>query len=277
VSKKGGLPITLKMRHDFHYVDELSNRTGAPVGRMIPIERLMVNPEQPRQVVGDLSDLTASILEKGVLEPILVRHDRESEMFMIISGERRYRASLAAGLGEIPCIEKDVDDAEVAEIALIENLQRKDLTAFEEAEGLQSLIDRFGYTHEQVSKKIGKARSSVTETLSLNVLPDDVKEMCKQKQVLSKSMLLQIVRQPTRQKMTELVDRFSQGTVSREEARQERNQGQPPRPQNYVFRFRPPTKEFALEMKFSKSKVEKEELISILSSILKALKEEQGE
>lgn len=265
------------MRHDFHYVDELSNRTGAPVGRMIPIERLMVNPEQPRQVIGDLSDLTASILEKGVLEPILVRHERESDMFMIISGERRYRASLAACLSEVPCIEKDVDDAEVAEIALIENLQRKDLTAFEEAEGLQSLIDRFGYTHEQVSKRIGKARSSVTETLSLNVLPDDIKELCKQKQVLSKSMLLQIVRQPTRQKMTELVDRFSQGTISREEARQERTQGQSPRAQNYVFRFRPPTKEFALEMKFSKSKVEKEELIAILSSILKALKEGQGD
>ena len=97
MSKKAGLPITLKMRHDFHYVDELSNRTGAPVGRMIPIDRLMANPEQPRQVIGDLSDLTASILEKGVLEPILVRHDQETDLFMIISGERRYRASLAAG------------------------------------------------------------------------------------------------------------------------------------------------------------------------------------
>jgi ParB family chromosome partitioning protein len=276
VSKKAGLPITLKMRHDFHYVDELSNRTGAPVGRMIPIDRLMANPEQPRQVIGDLSDLTASILEKGVLEPILVRHDRETDLFMIISGERRYRASIAAGLTEVPCIEKDVDDAEVAEIALIENLQRKDLTAFEEAEGLQSLIDRFGYTHEQVAKKIGKARSSVTETLSLNTIPEDVRELCRQKQVLSKSMLLQIVRQPNRQKMTDLVQRFSQGVLSREEARQERTQGQPVRPQNYVFRFRPPTKEFALEMRFAKSKVEREELISILSSILKALREENN-
>jgi ParB family chromosome partitioning protein len=275
VSKKAGLPITLKMRHDFHYVDELSNRTGAPVGRMIPIDRLLANPEQPRQVIGDLSDLTASILEKGVLEPILVRHDQETDLFMIISGERRYRASLAAGLTEVPCIEKDVDDAEVAEIALIENLQRKDLTAFEEAEGLQSLIDRFSYTHEQVAKKIGKARSSVTETLSLNTIPEDVREFCRQKQVLSKSMLLQIVRQPNRQKMIDLVQRFSQGVLSREEARQERTQGQPARPQNYVFRFRPPTKEFALEMKFTKSKVEKEELISILTSILKALREEE--
>jgi ParB family chromosome partitioning protein len=212
-----------------------------------------------------------------VLEPVLVRHDRETDLFMIISGERRYRASLAAGLTEVPCIEKDVNDAEVAEIALIENLQRKDLTAFEEAEGLQSLIDRFGYTHEQVAKKIGKARSSVTETLSLNTIPEDVKDYCRQKQVISKSMLLQIVRQPNRQKMTDLAQRFSLGALSRDEARQERTQGKPVRPQNYVFRFRPPTKEFALEMKFSKSKVEKEELISVLTSILKALRGEKDD
>jgi ParB family chromosome partitioning protein len=274
VSKKVGLPITLKMRHDFHYVDELSARSGAPVGRMIQIERLEANPEQPRQIIGDLSDLTASIQEKGVLEPILVRHNRETDKFMIISGERRYRASLAAGLTEIPCIEKDVDDAEVAEIALIENLQRKDLTAFEEADGLQSLMDKFQYTHEQIAKRIGKARSSVTETLSLNAIPEEIKELCWQKQVVSKSMLLQIVRQPNADKMRDLVRRFSQGELSREEARQERVQGQKSRPQNYVFRFRPPTKDFSLEMKFSKSKVEREELIAVLTSIIQGLREE---
>lgn len=276
MSKKSGLPITLKMRHDFHYVDELSSRSGAPVGRMIPIDRLEANPDQPRQNVGDLSDLTASIMEKGVLEPILVRHDRENDNFMIISGERRYRASLAAGLREVPCIEKEVDDGEVAEIALIENLQRKDLTALEEAEGLQSLIGRFGYTHEQIAKKISKARSSVTETLSLNTLPEDIKQMCRDAQVLSKSMLLQIVRQPSKEKMVELLKRFARGEVSRDEARKERLQGEASRPRNYVFRFRPPTKEFTLDLKFSKSKVDKEELIDALTSILKALKKEDA-
>ena len=275
MSKKSGLPVTVKMRHDFHYVDELSSRSGAPVGRMIPIDRLEANPDQPRQMVGDLSDLTASIMEKGVLEPILVRHSRETDKFMIISGERRFRASLAAGLKEVPCIEKDVDDAEVAEIALIENLQRKDLTAFEEAEGLQSLIDRFGYTHEQIAKKISKARSSVTETLNIGGLPEEVKELCRQSNVVSKSMLLQIVRQPDRDKMIELVKRFSQGELSRDEARKERLQGASLRPQNYVFRFRPPSKEFALDLKFSRSKVEKAELIAALNSILKALMEEE--
>ena len=274
MSRKSGLPITVKMRHDFHYVDELSSRSGAPVGRMIPIDRLEANPDQPRQNVGDIGELTSSIMEKGVLEPILVRHNRENDKFMIISGERRYRASLAAGLKEVPCIEKEVDDAEVAEIALIENLQRKDLTALEEAEGLQSLIERFDYTHEQIAKKISKARSSVTETLSLNTLPEDIKQMCRDAQVLSKSMLLQIVRQPSREKMAELVQRFAHGEVSRDEARKERLQGDADRPRNYVFRFRPPTKEFTLDLKFSKSKVDKEELIEALTSILKALKED---
>ena len=274
--KKSGLPVTVKMRHDFHYVDELSFRTGAPVGRMIPIDQLEVNPDQPRQMVGDLTDLIASITEKGVLEPILVRMNRVNGKFMIISGERRYRASLAAGLSEIPCIEKDVDDAEVAEIALIENLQRKDLTAFEEAEGLQSLIDRFQYTHEQIAERIGKARSSVTETLSLNTIPPDVRQMCLDAQVTSKSMLLQVARQSSRAKMIELVRRFGQGEISRDEARQERLRGEKTRPRHYVFRFRPPTKDFSLEIKFNKTNVEKEELIQTLSSILKALRTEQG-
>ncbi len=273
MSKKSGLPITVKMRHDFHYVDELSIRTGAPVGRMVPIEQLEVNPDQPRQMVGDLTDLIASITEKGVLEPILVRLNRDNGKFMIISGERRYRASLTAGLHEIPCIEKDVDDAEVAEIGLIENLQRKDLTAFEEAEGLQSLIDRFGYTHEQIAQRISKARSSVTETLSLNTIPPDVGQMCLESQVLSKSMLLQIARQPTREKMVELVRRFARGEISRDDARKERLGGEPARPKNYVFRFRPPTRDFSLELRFSRSHVNKEELILTLSSILQALKE----
>jgi ParB family chromosome partitioning protein len=260
------------MRHDFHYVDELSVRTGAPVGRMIPIDRLEVNPDQPRQMVGDLTELIASVTEKGVLEPILVRQNRENDKFMIISGERRYRAGLAAGLKEIPCIEKDVDDAEVAEIALIENLQRKDLTAFEEAEGLQSLIDRFGYTHEQIAQRISKARSSVTETLSLNTIPPDVRQMCLDVQVNSKSMLLQIARQSSREKMTELLRRFARGEVSRDEARKERLRGEKLRPQNYVFRFRPPARDFTLEIRYNKSNVDKAELIQALNSILEALR-----
>jgi ParB family chromosome partitioning protein len=271
VAKKTGLPSQVKMRHDVHYVDQLSLLSGASVGRMIPIEQIQPNPEQPRQLLGDLGDLTASILDKGILEPILVRGISNSNMFMIISGERRYRAGLNAGLKEIPCIEKDVDDSEVAEIALVENLQRKDLTAFEEAEAIQLLLDRFSYTHDQVAKKIGKARSSVTETLSISSIPANIRETCQQLGVMSKSMLLQVVRQSSSQKMMELVRRFAQGGLSRDEARKERVEGKDQRPKNYVFQFRPPTREYSLNLRFTKSKVEKKELVSVLKSIIKAL------
>ena len=271
MAKKTGLPSQVKMRHDVHYVDQLSLLSGASVGRMIPIEQIQPNPEQPRQLLGDLNDLTASILDKGVLEPILVRGVSNSNRFMIISGERRYRASLNAGLKEIPCIEKDVDDAEVAEIALVENLQRKDLTAFEEAEAIQLLLDRFSYTHDQVAKKIGKARSSVTETLSISSIPANIRETCQQLGVMSKSMLLQVVRQSSSQKMMELVRRFAQGGLSRDDARKERVESKSQRPKNYVFQFRPPTREYSLNLRFTKSKVEKKELVSVLKSIIKAL------
>src|SRR4030095_12921797 len=155
---------------------------------MIPIEKLAPNPGQPRVEIGDLSELVSSIQSKGVLEPLLVRPSDVGGRLMIISGERRYRASLEAGLTELPCIELDVDERDVAEISLIENLQRKDLTAFEEADGLQALAVRFGYTHEQIAKKIGKARSSITESLSLAGLPTDIRDLCRRADITAKSM-----------------------------------------------------------------------------------------
>src|SRR6266496_5090712 len=109
---------------------------------MIPIDKLAPNPLQPRVEIGDLSDLVASIEEKGVLEPLLVRPSDVGGRFMIISGERRYRASLEVGLTELPCIEMDVDDRAVAEISLIENLQRKDLTPWRSEEHTSELQSR---------------------------------------------------------------------------------------------------------------------------------------
>ena len=163
--KRTGLPVTLKMRHDAHYVESLTSYSGAAIGRMIPVDQIRPNPDQPRKAIGDLRELTDSIREKGVLEPLLVRFVPREDCYYIISGERRYHASRAAGLNEVPCIEKVADDAETLEIGLIENIQRKDLTPFEEADGLHRLATQFEYTHEDVARKIGRARSSVTETL----------------------------------------------------------------------------------------------------------------
>ncbi len=98
---------------------------------------------------------------------------------MIIAGERRFSAATAAGLTEVPCVEMEVDDNTVAEIALIENMQRKDLTVWEEADGLVALCERFGYTHDDVARKLGKSRSSVTEALSIAAIPADVRALCR--------------------------------------------------------------------------------------------------
>src|SRR5438105_6931256 len=255
------------MRHDRHYVEELASRSGAPIGRMIPIERLEPNPQQPRIEIGDLTDLIASIREKGVLEPLLVRPSEVGGRFMIISGERRYRAAREAGLRELPCIEMEVDDRAVAEIALIENLQRKDLTPFEEAEGLLVLAERFGYTHEEVARKIGKSRSSVTEALAIAVMPSEIREACRRADINSKSLLLQVARQPDEAAMRGFVRRIAEQGLTRDEARRARRQKKA-RPQPYIFRYQAPHRDFTLELRFRRSSVTQEEVSQAIEQAL---------
>ncbi|MGH9680327.1 MAG: ParB/RepB/Spo0J family partition protein, partial [Candidatus Acidiferrales bacterium] len=243
-----------------------------------PVEKIRPNPDQPRKFIGDLKELTDSIQEKGVLEPLLVRFVPRDDCYHIISGERRYHASRAAGLREVPCIEKIADDAETLELALIENLQRKDLSPFEEADGLQRLAEHFDYTHEDIARKIAKARSSVTETMSLRVIPEAVRKFCVQSGIVSKSLLLQIARQPTEKKMIEAVERIAQAGLTRDEARRERqdemNSG--PRPQPFIFSFRPENESFKLRIQFRKSNVSRSELIDTLRNLIETLEQEEG-
>jgi ParB family chromosome partitioning protein len=272
VSKRG-LPNNFKLRHDAHYVEQLTSRSaGAPIGRMIPIDKLAPNPGQPRVEIGDLTDLIASIREKGVLEPLLVRPSDVGGRFMIISGERRYRASLEVGLTELPCIEMDVDDRAVAEISLIENLQRKDLTPFEEADGLQALAERFGYTHEEIARKVGKSRTSVTESLSLAAIPQDIREQCRRADIGSKSMLLQVVRQPTAGDMRRFVDKIKDSGMTRDEARQAR-QGKPKKTKPFVYKYNPKDQAYSIVVTFRKSIVDKTELADALSDALNSITE----
>src|ERR1700674_3079473 len=109
-----GLPQTVRMRHDEHYVEALAASAGAPIGRLIPIDRIEPNPNQPRQVMGDLSELMASIAEEGVIEPLIVR--QRGNRFQIIAGERRYQAAVQLGLRELPVVIRDVDDTEIIEV-----------------------------------------------------------------------------------------------------------------------------------------------------------------
>ena len=273
MSKRVGLPVTLKMRHDAHYVESLTSYSGAAVGRMIPVDQIRPNPDQPRKTLGDLRELTESVREKGVLEPLLVRFMPREDCYYIISGERRYHASRAAGLREVPCIEKMADDAETLEIALIENLQRKDLTPFEEADGLQRLAEQFDYTHEDVAKKIGKSRTSVTETLLLRHIPEELRKKCIDSGILAKSMLVQIAKQPTEKKMYEMFAKILQGGLSREEERRERAEERegPQKPQPFIFHYEPENQAFRFRLQFKKSQVSREELIRTLREILSQL------
>jgi ParB family chromosome partitioning protein len=263
------------MRHDAHYVEQLTSFSGAAVGRMIPVDKIRPNPDQPRKALGDLRELTESIGEKGVLEPLLVRFMPRDDCYHIISGERRYHASRAAGLREVPCIEKIADDAETLELALIENLQRKDLTPFEEADGLQRLAEQFDYTHEDIAKKIAKARSSVTETMSLRVIPEALRKRCVEHGIVMKSLLLQIARQPNEKKMLEAIQRIAQGGLTRDEARRERQEEKKtgPRPQPFIFNYRPEGEAFQLRIQFRKSHVSRDELIDTLRNLLEMLEQ----
>jgi ParB family chromosome partitioning protein len=259
------------MRHDEHYVEALAASAGSPIGRLIPIEQIDPNPNQPRQVMGDLSELMASIAEKGILEPLVVR--QRGERFQIVAGERRYQAAIQVGLRELPVVIRDVDDAEMLELALIENLQRKDLTPFEESEALQSLAERCGYTHEDLARRLGKSRSSVTESLALNAMPEEVRNLCRLADISSKSLLLQVVRQEAPEKMIALVEKIaSQGGATRQQVREATAKPKPGRPKHYVFAYRPPTKAFNLKLSFTKTRASRDEVIEALEAILRELR-----
>jgi len=273
--RRSGLPDALRMRHDTHYVDQLTRPSGVPFGRLIPIEDIDPNPNQPRQTMGDLSELVASVKEKGILEPILVRPS--GSRFQIIAGERRFRAAQEVGIAEIPCVVRDTSDAETMELALIENLQRKDLSAFEEADALRILAEMYDYTHEKMAEKLGKSRSSLTETLSLTVMPEEVRQLCRLADIGSKSLLLQIVRQGSPQKMVAMIERLQKEGATREVARRAAKQEKKPqrgRPKNYVFRFQPKEKNFALALQFKKAQVPREEIVRVLQSIIEELTRE---
>lgn len=271
---KRGLPSSLKMRHDEHYVDALTNPAGAPIGRMIPIDQIDPNPDQPRQVMGDLSELMASIAEKGIIEPLVVR--QRGGRYQIVAGERRYQASVQVGVRELPVVIRDVDDNEIMEVALVENIQRKDLTPFEEAEALHVLAERCGYTHEDLARRMGKSRTNVTESLALAQMPVEVRNLCRLADISSKSLLLQIVRQQDPQKMIAFIERLTRdgsgAPVTREQARKVAAKPKAGRPKAFVFKYRPAAKTFDLNLKFKKSDVDKTEVISALESIIEELR-----
>lgn len=153
---------------------------AAPIGqgqRLIAIERIKPNPDQPRRDFPekDLQDLAASIREQGIIQPLILRpHPTEADTYEIVAGERRWRAAQLAQLHELPAILRDLDDTQVLEIAIIENIQREDLNAIEEALAYRQLMDRFGHTQEKLAEGLGKSRSHIANLLRLLTLPESV-------------------------------------------------------------------------------------------------------
>lgn len=265
------------MRHSTHYVEELAESRPTPIGRLISIEMLEANPQQPRVELGDLSELVASVSEKGVLEPLLVVPSKTAHgHWMIVAGERRWRAATLAGVREVPCVVLDLDEGAVAEIALIENMQRKDLTIWEEADGLRTLSERFGHTHEDIARKLGKSRSTVTEILSIASMPSEIRAQCQRADINSKSTLLQIVRQPDEKFMTALVREIATGRLNRDGARAARRaQNEPTEPKGkskpYIFRYRGSSANFELEIKFKHLEVSNGLIVRALHEALESL------
>ena len=155
---------------------------GAPAVRkadqMVPIERVVPNPGQPRRTFtpADLDDLAASIREKGIIQPLILRKKGPGDTYEIVAGERRWRAAQMAQLHEVPALVREYTDTEALEIAIIENIQRADLNAVEEAAGYRELMDRFGHTQEKLAEALGKSRSHIANMLRLLNLPSDVLE-----------------------------------------------------------------------------------------------------
>ena len=288
-----------------HTLGEVRRPGGRTVGRMVPLARIEPDPDQPRRDLGSLDGLTASIRARGVLEPILARPIDQAgpdgatwRRYRIISGERRYRAARRAGLVEIPLIEMEVSPPDALEIALVENLQRADLTPFEEAEGLRTLGQRHGYTHDRVAAAVGRSRVSVTESLGLLRMPGAARETATELGVASsKSMLLEVMKLGSEASMIRMLERIAEHGLTRAEVRAELRKrrslakeheeeaavaeagaaGQDAGKKAHVFRFRSGDDRFSVSLSFRQEVVEENDLIVALEELLAELRRSRDE
>jgi ParB family chromosome partitioning protein len=271
------------MRHDRHFVDELAQRMGEGIGRMVRTTAITANQDQPRSSLGDLDDLQSSIDTHGVLEPLLVR-PLDGGRYQLVSGERRFHAAMAVGLAEVPCIELRVTDQQALEIALIENLQRKDLTAFEEADGYRTLIAKYDYTHEQVATAVGRSRVTVTETLRLLQIPDSIRDLCRHADITAKGILLEIAKASDLETMARLIREIVEHRLDRAAIRQRRAQLDHVATQNdadaasaqvrrpWMLRFRNPDKTISLSLSFrTETEPEPLQVIEALREVIREI------
>lgn len=270
MAKKVGLPEFIKMKHDHHLVDEISLRTRTPVIRNIPVEKILPNGMQPRRDMGDLKELTASIKENGIIEPVIVKP--KDGNFEIIAGERRFRAAKEAGMREIPCIEHDIPENEALEMSIVENIQRKDLNVFEQAHSIRSLAEIYGYTHEEIAKKIGKSRVSVTELIRITDLPAEIRDKCLQLGIDSKTFLLELTKTGDLEKMNEIMSQYGKRPVSRELVKEQRKEDKGA-PRTFRFNFQSDDKKVKINFQFKQENVDRERVIEVLEKLIRDIRE----
>ncbi|MFN3414185.1 MAG: ParB/RepB/Spo0J family partition protein, partial [Thermoanaerobaculum sp.] len=204
--------------------------------------------------------------------------------YQLVAGERRFHAAVAAGLTEVPCVEMSLSDQEALEVALVENLQRRDLNPFEEAEGYRTLVEKYGYTHEQVAQAVGKSRSSITETLSLLNIPPAIRDLCRHADITAKSTLLIIARAKSIDEMERLVqavleegaDREALRALQNKDAQKPENPEAAPGPGGFrpiQLRYRPsPTAPVRVSLTVARPGVSKEEILQALQDLIGKLR-----
>lgn len=252
-----------------HPVKHLSAHQGF---LYIPIDMLRPNPDQPRKYFddGSLEDLAASVKEKGVLQPVLVRKDESGAGFVLIAGERRWRAAKAAGLREIPALMRAAEDE--LEVALIENVQRQNLNPIEEAEALLRLKQARSFTDEQLAKIIGKSRASVTKVLLLTRLPEGIKRDARASDRWTKSQLSELTAITDTQKLEALWRSMSSGSgVTVRAIRAHTAAPSAGRPRRYRFLHNPRHRPYQVLVTFTKAKVSPREVGDALKDALKHL------
>ncbi len=272
---KRGLPVTLKMRHDEHYVDALASSAGSPIGRLVPIDRVDPNPDQPRQVMGDLSELMASIAEKGDYRAAGRPPARRAAIRSSPASGATRRPSSSAFASSRSSSAKSTTPRSSRSRSSRTSSARTSARS-KKPRRCRAWPTRCGYTHEDLAKRLGKSRTSITESLALAEMPDEVRNLCRLADISSKSLLLQIVRQQTPQKMVALhraTDARAKAAASRAN-RRARPSPKPKlgRPKAFVFQYRPPTKTFNLRLQFKKSDVDRTEVIAALEGIIADLR-----
>lgn len=281
MSRRTGLPDAVRLKpRAGHYVEALVPEEPTAAWRMIPVAQIHPNPNQPRQRIGRLDALVTSIREHGVLQPILVRRLGAKD-YQIIAGERRFQAARQAGLREVACVEREAGEGESLELALVENVLRDDLTPFEEASAYEWLIEQHGHTHESLARRVGKPRTSVTESLALLNIPEGIREMCAAAGLRSRRQLLRVARQPDEAAMAAAVERLARGLEAEDAAASsgpagataEKKQEKPTRPKPFVFRFAPRGAPFRLQMTFRRSRVDEGEVLEALRELVRRLEE----